>query len=77
MAEAIVGLYDSGQVEKVEHDLVEMLVVAVCAMLVGVDDSVEIEEWTSGKTAMPELLAPLAIEGCVVCQEGFVYDVHQ
>lgn len=35
--------------EKVAHDLVEMLVVAVCAVLVGADDFVEIEEWANKK----------------------------
>ena len=49
LAEVFVGLRDPRQAKKVEHDLVEMLVVAVCAVLVGADDFVEIEEWTNEK----------------------------
>lgn len=49
LGEVFVGLRDPRQVKKVEHDLVEMLVVAVCAVLVGADDFVEIEEWTNEK----------------------------
>ena len=49
LAEVFVGLRDPRQAKKVEHDLVEMLVVAVCAVLVGADDFVEIEEWASEK----------------------------
>jgi len=49
LAEVFVGLRDPRQAKKVEHDLVEMLVVAVCAVLVGADDFVEIEEWANEK----------------------------
>ena len=49
LAEVFVGLCDPRQAKKVEHDLVEMLVVAVCAVLVGADDFVEIEEWANEK----------------------------
>jgi len=49
LAEVFVGLLDPRQAKKVEHDLVEMLVVAVCAVLVGADDFVEIEEWANEK----------------------------
>jgi predicted transposase YbfD/YdcC len=49
LAEVFVGLNDPRQAKKVEHDLVEMLVVAVCAVLVGADDFVEIEEWANEK----------------------------
>ena len=49
LAEIFVGLRDPRQAKKVEHDLVEMLVVAVCAVLVGADDFVEIEEWANEK----------------------------
>lgn len=66
LAEVFVGLRDPRQAKKVEHDLMEMLVVAVCAVLVGADDFVEIEEWANEKTAIPELLATLALEGCIV-----------
>ena len=49
LAEVFVGLLDPRQAKKVEHDLVEMLVVAVCAVLLGADDFVEIEEWANEK----------------------------
>jgi len=49
LAEVFVGLRDPRQTKKVEHDLVEMLVVAVCAVLVGADDFVEIEDWANEK----------------------------
>jgi len=49
LAEVFVGLRDPRQAKKVEHDLVEMLAVAVCAVLVGADDFVEIEEWANEK----------------------------
>jgi predicted transposase YbfD/YdcC len=49
LTEVFVGLRDPRQAKKVEHDLVEMLVVAVCAVLVGADDFVEIEEWANEK----------------------------
>ncbi len=49
LAEIFVGLCDPRQAKKVEHDLVEMLVVAVCAVFVGADDFVEIEEWANEK----------------------------
>ena len=49
LTEVFVGLRDPRQVKKVEHDLVELLVVAVCAVLVGADDFVEIEEWANEK----------------------------
>ena len=44
-----VGLRDPRQAKKVEHNLAEMLVVAVCAVLAGADDFVEIEEWAKEK----------------------------
>ena len=44
LTEFFVGLRDPRQAKKVEHDLVEMLVVAVCAVLVGAENFVEIEE---------------------------------
>jgi predicted transposase YbfD/YdcC len=49
LVEVFVGLRDPRQAKKVEHDLVEILVVAVCAVLVGADDFVEIEEWANEK----------------------------
>jgi len=51
LAEVFVGIHDPRQAKKVEHDLVELLVVAVCAVLSGADDFVEIEMWSKEKIA--------------------------
>ena len=49
LAEVFVGIRDPRQARKVEHDLVELLVIAVCGVLAGADDFVEIEEWAKEK----------------------------
>lgn len=45
LADVFVSISDPRQAGKVEHDLVEVLVVAVSAVLVGADTFVEIELW--------------------------------
>lgn len=49
LKEVWVGIRDPRQVGKVQHDLVEMLVVAVAAVLAGADTFVEIEAWANEK----------------------------
>lgn len=49
MVEVFVGIREPRQAKKVEHNLVELLVVAVCGVLAGADDFVEIEEWAKEK----------------------------
>ena len=49
LADVFVGIRDPRQVKKVNHDLVELLVVAVCGVLAGADDFVEIEAWATEK----------------------------
>ncbi|MCL2161071.1 MAG: ISAs1 family transposase [Betaproteobacteria bacterium] len=49
LAEVFVSISDSRQAGKVEHDLVELLVVAVNAVLVGADTFVEFELWAKEK----------------------------
>jgi predicted transposase YbfD/YdcC len=44
-----VGIRDPRQAKKVEHNLVELLVIAVCGVLAGADDFVEIEAWANEK----------------------------
>ena len=44
-----VGVRDPRQAKKLEHDLVELLVVAVCAVLSGADTFAEIEAWAEEK----------------------------
>lgn len=45
LADVFVSIKDPRQAAKVEHDLVELLVIAVNAVLVGADTFVEIELW--------------------------------
>ena len=45
LGDVFVGIPDPWQITKVQHDLVELLVVAVCNVLVGADTFVEIEQW--------------------------------
>lgn len=45
LADIFVSITDPRQANKIEHDLVELLVVAVNAVLVGADTFVEIELW--------------------------------
>jgi predicted transposase YbfD/YdcC len=49
LADVFVSISDPRQAAKVEHDLVELLVVAVNAVLVGADTFVEIELWAREK----------------------------
>lgn len=49
LADVFVSITDPRQAGKVEHDLVELLVVAVNAVLVGADTFVEIELWAREK----------------------------
>jgi len=49
LADVFVSIHDPRQLAKVEHDLVELLVVAVNAVLVGADTFVEIELWAKEK----------------------------
>jgi predicted transposase YbfD/YdcC len=51
LADVFVSIPDPRQAWKVEHDLVELLVVAVNAVLVGADTFVEIELWAKEKLA--------------------------
>jgi predicted transposase YbfD/YdcC len=49
LADVFVSITDPRQASKVEHDLVELLVVAVNAVLVGADTFIEIEAWAKAK----------------------------
>jgi predicted transposase YbfD/YdcC len=49
LADVFVSIHDPRQAAKMEHDLVELLVVAVNAVLVGADTFVEIELWAREK----------------------------
>lgn len=49
LAEVFVSIHDPRQQGKVQHDLVELLVVAVNAVLVGAETFVEIELWAQEK----------------------------
>ena len=64
-----VGVRDPRQAKKVEHDLVEMLVVAVCAVLSGADGFVEIEAWAKEK--LDWLRRYLKLERGIPCHDTF------
>lgn len=49
LAEVFAELRDPRHTRKVRHDLVELLVVAVCGVLAGADSFVEIEAWANEK----------------------------
>jgi predicted transposase YbfD/YdcC len=49
LEDVFVGVRDPRQAAKVDHDLVELLMVAVCGVLAGADDFVEIEAWAEEK----------------------------
>lgn len=49
LSDVFVSIHDLRQKGKVAHDLVELLVVAVNAVLVGSDSFVEIELWAKEK----------------------------
>lgn len=49
MKDVLVGIRDPRQANKVEHDLVELRMVAICGILAGADDFVEIEAWANEK----------------------------
>ena len=60
LAEVFVSVTDPRQAGKVEYDLVELLVVAVNAVLVGADTFVEIELWAKEKLDWLRGYLPLA-----------------
>jgi hypothetical protein len=59
LADVFVSITDPRQAAKVEHDLVELLVVAVSAVLVGADTFVEIELWVPRAGKPTPVSAPI------------------
>lgn len=64
-----VGVRDPRQAKKVEHELVDLLVVAVCAVLSGADTFVEIEAWAKEK--LDWLRKYLRLEHGIPCHDTF------
>ncbi len=64
-----VGVRDPRQAKKVEHDLVEWLVVAVCAVLSGADTFVAVEVWAKEK--LDWLRKYLKLERGIPCHDTF------
>ena len=62
-----VGVRDPRQAKKVEHQLVELLVVAVCAVLSGADTFVAIEVW--GKEKLVWLRKYVKLESGIPCHD--------
>lgn len=69
LVEAFAGLPDPRVTGRAKHDLVEMLVVAVCALTCGVDDFVGIEEW--GKERIDWLRRFLKLESGIPSHDTF------
>ena len=69
LADVFVTITDPRQAAKVEHDLVELLVVAVNAVLVGADTFVEIELWA--KERMNWLRSYLRLENSIPSHDTF------
>lgn len=69
LADVFVSIRDPRQRRKVEHDLVELLVVAVNAVLVGADTFVEIELWANEKRDW--LRQYLKLEGGIPSHDTF------
>ncbi|HNP42464.1 MAG TPA: transposase family protein, partial [Nitrospira sp.] len=64
-----VGVRDPRQATKVEHELVELLVMAVCAVLSGADTFVAIEEWAKEKVDW--LRKYLKLRSGIPCHDTF------
>ncbi len=69
LADVFVSITDPRQAGKVEHDLVELLVVAVNAVLVGADTFVEIELWA--KERLDWLRGYLRLENGIPSHDTF------
>ena len=69
LADVFVSITDPRQAGKVEHDLVELLVVAVNAVLVGADTFVEIELW--GRERIDWLRRYLRLENGIASHDTF------
>jgi len=69
LADVFVSINDPRQARKVEHDLVELLVVAVSAVLVGADTFVEIELWA--KESLDWLRRSLKLEHGIPSHDTF------
>jgi predicted transposase YbfD/YdcC len=69
LAQVLVGIRDPRQAKKVEHELVELLVVAVCAVLSGADEFVEIQAW--GKAKLQWLRQFLKLEHGIASHDTF------
>jgi predicted transposase YbfD/YdcC len=69
LADVFVSITDPRQAWKVEHDLVELLVVAVSAVLVGADTFVEIELW--GKEKLSWLRQYLSLANGIASHDTF------
>ena len=69
MRDVFVGIRDPRQVKKVDHDLVELLMVAICGVLTGADDFVEIEAW--GKEKLDWFRGYLVLEHGIPSHDTF------
>ena len=69
IAEVFVGIDDPRQAKKVRHNLVEVLVVSICAVISGADTFVEVEAW--GKAKLDWLRCYLRLEHGIPSHDTF------
>jgi len=69
MVEVFVGISDPRQAKKVRHKLVELLVVAIAAVVSGADTFAEIEVW--GKLKLEWLRRHLTLEHGIPSHDTF------
>ena len=69
IADIFVGVDDPRQAKKVRHKLVELLVVAICAVVSGADTFVEVERW--GKAKLGWLRRYLQLEHGIPSHDTF------
>lgn len=69
IADVFVGIDDPRQAKKVRHNLVELLVVAICAVVSGADTFVEVEAW--GKAKLDWLRRHLRLEHGIPSHDTF------
>lgn len=69
IADVFVGIGDPRQAKMVRHKLVELLVVAICAVVSGADTFVEVEAW--GKAKLDWLRRYLRLEHGIPSHDTF------
>lgn len=69
IGDVFVGIRDPRQAKKVRHNLVELLIVAICAVISGADTFIEVEAW--GKAKLDWLRRYLTLEHGIPSHDTF------